>query len=178
MDGNDTDTTQFIILHISAHFHCYNKHRDLDDKNQFIQAMALTTIANIASADICRDLSHEVEKLFIDAPSYIRKKAAICGMRMVRKCPDELTDNYVEKLDIVLTNEQHQRNHGAMITCIALVMEICRIRNEQLRRLVVACLFSVWLLPYLLLLLLSLVTETNDLLNSQFFCQCLCVPTN
>lgn len=28
--------------------------RDLDDKNQFVQALALTTIANIASEDICR----------------------------------------------------------------------------------------------------------------------------
>ena len=109
-------------------------HRDLDDTNQFVQAMALTTIANIASADICRDLSPEVEKLFIHAPSYIRKKAALCGMRMVKKCPHELADNYVEKLDIVLTNEQHQRNHGAMLTCISLILELCRIKDDELRR--------------------------------------------
>ena len=106
----------------------------MDDKNQFVQALALSTIANIASADICRDLSPEVEKLFVNAPSYIRKKAALCAMRMVKKCPSELADNYVEKLDVVYTNEQHQRNHGVMITCIALTLEICRIKEEALRR--------------------------------------------
>ncbi|KAG2382909.1 hypothetical protein C9374_004876 [Naegleria lovaniensis] len=96
---------------------------DLNDNNQFVQALALTAIGNIASADICRDLSVEVEKLLIGSPSFIRKKAAQCAVRIVTKCPD-LIENYIEKIDIILENEQHQRSHSAMLGIITLILAI------------------------------------------------------
>jgi AP-1 complex subunit gamma-1 len=108
--------------------------KDLEDKNQFVQALALCTIANIANADMCLDLSPEVEKLFLNSPSYIRKKAALCAIRMIKKCPSELSENYIEKLDTVWTNEHHQRNHGILITCVALTLELCRVKDETLRK--------------------------------------------
>ena len=55
-------------------------------------------------------------------------------MRMVKKCPEELAENYVEKLDQVYQNEQHQRNHGVMIGCIALTLELCRVKNKEMQR--------------------------------------------
>lgn len=95
----------------------------MNDNNQFVQALALTAIGNIASADICRDLSVEVEKLLIGSPSFIRKKAAQCAVRIVTKCPD-LIENYIEKIDIILENEQHQRSHSAMLGIITLILAI------------------------------------------------------
>lgn len=83
---------------------------------------------------MCLDLSPEVEKLFLNSPSYIRKKAALCATRMVKKCPSELSENYVEKLVAVWTNEHHQRNHGVLVTCVALTLEICRVKDETLRK--------------------------------------------
>ncbi|KAL9644552.1 hypothetical protein ABK040_009416 [Willaertia magna] len=96
---------------------------DLNDDNQFVQALALTAVGNIASADICRDLSVEVEKLIVNSPSYIRKKASLCAVRIVSKCP-ELIENYIEKIDTILENEQHQRSHSAMLGVITLILTI------------------------------------------------------
>jgi AP-1 complex subunit gamma-1 len=94
--------------------------KDLDDKNQFVQALALTALANIASEDICRDLSAEVEKLLFHSP-YIRKKAALCAVRIIKKCPD-LIENYVDKLDQLL----NEKNHGVLLTTTTLITEIVK----------------------------------------------------
>lgn len=67
-------------------------HRDLNDSNQFVQSLALTAVANIASEDICRDLSFDVEKL-LQHSAYVRKKAALCAVRIIAKCP-EVSVNY------------------------------------------------------------------------------------
>eukprot|EP01027_Heterolobosea_sp_BB2_P016132 GEZU01023001.1.p1 GENE.GEZU01023001.1~~GEZU01023001.1.p1 ORF type:complete len:814 (-),score=236.92 GEZU01023001.1:145-2586(-) len=92
--------------------------KDLRDKNQFVQALALNAIANIASADIARDLSGEVEKLLFNSNPYIRKKAALCAVRIFRKVP-ELIENYVEKLNQLI----NERNHGCLITVVTLITE-------------------------------------------------------
>lgn len=47
--------------------------KDLEDPNQFIQALALSVIANIGSPDLCRGLSSDIEKLLLSS-AYIRKK--------------------------------------------------------------------------------------------------------
>lgn len=98
-----------------------------------MQALALTAIANIASEDICRDLSVEVEKLLFHSP-YVRKKAALCGVRVIKKCPD-LIDNYVDKLDQLL----NEKNHGVLLTTVTLVTEIVKTDKKyrvQFRKLI------------------------------------------
>lgn len=92
--------------------------KDLRDSNQFVQSLALSTIANISSSDIARDLSSEVEKLLFHANPYVRKKAALCAVRIFRKVP-ELVENYVEKLPTLLT----ERSHGVLLTAVTLLIE-------------------------------------------------------
>jgi AP-1 complex subunit gamma-1 len=43
---------------------------------------------------MARDLSNEVEKFFRNSNPYIRKKAALCAVRLVRKAP-ELVEEYI-----------------------------------------------------------------------------------
>lgn len=62
---------------------------------------------DIGSQDICRDLCGEVELLTTNSNSYIRKKAALCAVRICRKCP-EMIENFVERLPPMLSD----RNHG------------------------------------------------------------------
>ena len=85
-----------------------------------MQSLALTAIGNIASEDICRDLSAEVEKLLFHSP-YIRKKAIICGIRIIKKCP-ELLDNYIEKLDQLL----QEKNHGVLLSAVTFMSEVSK----------------------------------------------------
>ena len=60
----------------------------MNHSNMYIVGLALCTFANIASEEMSRDLCNEIEKLMGSSNSYIRKKAVLCAMRIIRKVPD------------------------------------------------------------------------------------------
>ncbi|KZT43114.1 Adaptor protein complex AP-1 gamma subunit [Sistotremastrum suecicum HHB10207 ss-3] len=93
---------------------------DMNHSNMYAVGLALCTFANIASEEMSRDLSHEIEKLIGSSNTYIRKKAALCALRIIKKVPD-LIDNFVSKSKNLLTD----RNHGVLLAGITLVIEIC-----------------------------------------------------
>lgn len=105
---------------------------DLQAQNQYIAGLACCSIGNIASPEICRDLSPEVEKLMVGSNPFVAKKAALCSIRILRKCP-ELVDVYVERVGTLLGS----RNHAVLLTSLKLMREMCLIEPpmvEQLRR--------------------------------------------
>ena len=61
---------------------------DLKQSNQYVVGLALCALANISSPEIARALNKEVEKLMRNSNPYIRKKAALCAIRVIRKCPE------------------------------------------------------------------------------------------
>jgi len=120
---------------------------DLNHANQFIVGLALCACGNISSAGIARDLAPEVEKLLGSSNPYIRKKAALCAIRVLRKCPD-LMENFVPRIRALLS----ERNHGVLLTGVTLMVELCKtdaVNIEFFRRLV----------PTLVRILKSLVTS-------------------
>lgn len=47
---------------------------DLFHSNQYIQSLALCTLACMGSAEMCRDLAPEIERLLRASNSYVKKK--------------------------------------------------------------------------------------------------------
>lgn len=84
--------------------------------------MALSTLANISSAEMARDCAPEVEKLLESQNLYIRKKALLATIRIIRKAPDLLEGfiPYVKK-------SMKQKNHNVLITATSLILEMCNI---------------------------------------------------
>ncbi|KAJ3169562.1 clathrin associated protein complex large subunit [Geranomyces variabilis] len=93
----------------------------------FIVGLALCTLGNISSAEMARDLSGEVERLLASSNTYIRKKAALCALRVVRKVPD-LLENFVSRAKSLL----NERNHGVLLTGVTLLTEMCKMSDEVL----------------------------------------------
>lgn len=100
---------------------------DLSHQNQFVVGLALCSLGNICSQEMSRDLAGEVEKLLKSTNSYLRKKAALCAVRIVRKVP-ELMEVFVPTTRSLL----NERNHGVAVCGIALVTEMCRVNPETL----------------------------------------------
>ncbi|WFC98753.1 clathrin associated protein complex large subunit [Malassezia yamatoensis] len=89
-------------------------------KNMYVVGLALCTFANIASEEMSRDLCNEIEKLMGSANSYIRKKAALCAKRIVRKVPD-LVDHFRERTLQLLGD----KSHGVQLCALSLAIQIC-----------------------------------------------------
>lgn len=100
---------------------------DMEHSNMYVVGLALCTFANIASEEMARDLSNEVERLMGSSNTYIRRKAALCAMRIVRKVPDIL-DRFVDRTKQLLSD----RNHGVLLCAVTLAIEICRQDEEGL----------------------------------------------
>ncbi|KAG1864916.1 adaptin N terminal region-domain-containing protein [Suillus subluteus] len=86
---------------------------DMNHSNMYVVGLGLCTFANIASEEMSRDLANEIEKLLGSSNTYIRKKAALCALRVIKKVPD-LSDHFISKAKNLLTD----RNHGIDENCL------------------------------------------------------------
>ncbi|KAK6331101.1 clathrin associated protein complex large subunit [Orbilia brochopaga] len=93
---------------------------DLNHSNQYVVGLALCTLGNIASTEMARDLFQEIESLLSTANPYIRKKAALCAMRIIRKVPD-LQEHFIDKTKLLLQD----RNHGVLLCGLTLIIDLC-----------------------------------------------------
>lgn len=93
---------------------------DLNHSNQYVVGLALCTLGNIASIEMSRDLFPEIENLISTANPYIRRKAALCAMRICRKVPD-LQEHFLEKAKVILQD----RNHGVLLCGLTLITSMC-----------------------------------------------------
>ena len=67
-----------------------------------------------------RDLFPDIENLITTANPYIRRKAALCAMRICRKVPD-LQEHFLDKAKALLQD----RNHGVLLCGLTLVTSMC-----------------------------------------------------
>jgi AP-1 complex subunit gamma-1 len=103
-----------------------NPGSDLNHNNQYIVGLALCTLGNIASVEMARDLFPEVETIIASSNPYIRRKAALCAMRICKKVPD-LQEHFIDKAKALLND----RNHGVMLTGLTLVTSMCEADEED-----------------------------------------------
>eukprot|EP01117_Protostelium_nocturnum_P002092 TRINITY_DN12733_c0_g1_i1.p1 TRINITY_DN12733_c0_g1~~TRINITY_DN12733_c0_g1_i1.p1 ORF type:complete len:815 (-),score=305.97 TRINITY_DN12733_c0_g1_i1:72-2516(-) len=134
------DEKQEILILVTSHMK-----NDLNSNNQFIAGLALCALGNISSSGIARDLAPDVEKLLGSTNPYLRKKAALCAIRVLRKCPD-LMENFVPRIRSLLSD----RNHGVLLTGVTLMTELCETDSHNIE-------FFKRLVPTLVRILKNLV---------------------
>jgi len=98
---------------------------DLASKNPQIVALALCAMAAVASPEMSRDLAIDVENLLHSENAYIRKKAALCAIRVLRKAP-ELAEGFFAVAPTLLKD----RHHGALLASLVFCCELCTTSHE------------------------------------------------
>ncbi|XP_073140755.1 AP-1 complex subunit gamma-2-like [Henckelia pumila] len=101
--------------------------QDLNHTNQYIVGLALCALGNICSAEMARDLAPEVERLLQFRDPNIRKKAALCSIRIIKKVP-ELAENFMNPAAALLK----EKHHGVLVTGVQLCTDMCKISTEAL----------------------------------------------
>ncbi|CAI9278334.1 unnamed protein product [Lactuca saligna] len=101
--------------------------QDLNHTNQYIVGLALCALGNISSAEMARDLAPEVERLLQFRDPNVRKKAALCSIRIIKKVPD-LAENFVNPVTSLLK----EKHHGVLLTAIQLCADLCIVSEEAL----------------------------------------------
>ncbi|KAL2510212.1 AP-1 complex subunit gamma-2 [Forsythia ovata] len=101
--------------------------QDLNHTNQYIAGLALCALGNICSAEMARDLAPEVERLLQFRDPNIRKKAALCSIRIIKKVPD-LAENFVNPAAALLK----EKHHGVLLTGVQLCTDLCKVSKEAL----------------------------------------------
>ncbi|MBA0855594.1 hypothetical protein Goshw_016022 [Gossypium schwendimanii] len=103
----------------------------LDERQEvlmlYIVGLALCALGNICSAEMARDLAPEVERLLQFRDPNIRKKAALCSIRIIKKVPD-LAENFINCAASLLK----EKHHGVLITGVQLCADLCKVSSEAL----------------------------------------------
>ncbi|UJR16061.1 hypothetical protein I4U23_002974 [Adineta vaga] len=101
---------------------------DLNHSNQYITGLALCALGAICSPEMSRDLSGEVERLMKSSNVYLKKKAVLCAVRIIRKVPEQF-DVFHNSVRSLLS----EKNHGVLLTATSLVTEMCQQNTQALQ---------------------------------------------
>ncbi|KAJ2580665.1 clathrin associated protein complex large subunit [Coemansia sp. RSA 1836] len=107
---------------------------DMHSTDDYIVGLALGTLSNVASSEVAYDLVDEVERLLDSPRSFLRKKATLAGVRIIRREP-ELFTPFLHRAKSLLSD----KHHGVQMGAVALMAEMCNHTQEALdegRRLV------------------------------------------
>ncbi|KAL8452302.1 hypothetical protein Emag_002421 [Eimeria magna] len=98
--------------------------QDLQHTNQYVSSLALSALANGASAEVCRSLLPEVEQLLACSNPFIRKKAALAAGKCVRRLGGEIAPRFVPALPMLASD----RSHGVLLGACALLFAVLEAR--------------------------------------------------
>lgn len=99
---------------------------DIMHSHRFISALAMTTLANVGSEQICADCAPEIEQLLTKEglPAYLKKKAILCALKIVRKVP-AISDQFNSSFRHLLEST----DHGVLLATISLMIEFCHLSD-------------------------------------------------
>lgn len=101
---------------------------DLHHSSQYVNALGLTALGNIGSAEMCQTLAREVEALCMSQNPYIRRKALVCAIRIVRKVED-ISERFLR----IVPSLFEEKNHGILLVGSSLVCSLIEADPVQSR---------------------------------------------
>lgn len=107
---------------------------DLHHESQYVIGLALTSVGNLATADMARVLTTDVSCHLGSSNPYIRKKAALALIRILKRVPEFAEDQAGEIIALV-----KDRSHGVLITAVQLMADVLSLRPnliDKFRRVV------------------------------------------
>ncbi|KAJ0266590.1 AP-2 complex subunit alpha-1 [Hirschfeldia incana] len=102
---------------------------DIIGRNETFQCLALTLVGNIGGRDFAESLAPDVQKLLISSSCrpLVRKKAALCLLRLFRKNPDAINvDGWADRMTQLLD----ERDLGVLTSSTSLLVALVSNNHE------------------------------------------------
>ncbi|XP_004241300.1 AP-2 complex subunit alpha-1-like [Solanum lycopersicum] len=102
---------------------------DIIGRNETFQCLALTLVGNIGGREFAESLAPDVQKLLISSSCrpLVRKKAALCLLRLFRKNPDVVNvDGWSDRMAQLLD----ERDFGVLTSCMSLLVALVASNHE------------------------------------------------
>ncbi|XP_023908363.1 AP-2 complex subunit alpha-1 [Quercus suber] len=102
---------------------------DIIGRNETFQCLALTMVGNIGGRDFAESLAPDVQKLLISSSArpLVRKKAALCLLRLYRKNPDVVNvDGWADRMAQLLD----ERDLGVLTSSMSLLVALVSNNHE------------------------------------------------
>ncbi|KFK39913.1 hypothetical protein AALP_AA3G305400 [Arabis alpina] len=102
---------------------------DIIGRNETFQCLALTLVGNIGGRDFAESLAPDVQKLLISSSCrpLVRKKAALCLVRLFRKNPDAINaDGWADRMSQLLD----ERDLGVLTSSTSLLVALVSNNHE------------------------------------------------
>eukprot|EP00201_Polytomella_parva_P006204 CAMPEP_0175083532 /NCGR_PEP_ID=MMETSP0052_2-20121109/27451_1 /TAXON_ID=51329 ORGANISM="Polytomella parva, Strain SAG 63-3" /NCGR_SAMPLE_ID=MMETSP0052_2 /ASSEMBLY_ACC=CAM_ASM_000194 /LENGTH=1189 /DNA_ID=CAMNT_0016355025 /DNA_START=55 /DNA_END=3620 /DNA_ORIENTATION=- len=114
------ENDEFLRLAINA------IHRDLNSRNEAFQCLALSFIGTISGAEMAEALTQDVIKLLTagGARPVVKKRAALCLLRLIRKAPPEAQPIAADTFGPILNALLEERDLGLLLSTVTLLWGI------------------------------------------------------
>jgi AP-1 complex subunit gamma-1 len=104
---------------------------DLNGMNNNIVSLTLCVLSEICTAELARDLHQDVLKCIANNSAYIRKKAILTSIKIVRRVPDYIPE-FLPKIATCL----EEKSHGVLLSCMAFLENVMQIDESYAGQLV------------------------------------------
>eukprot|EP00732_Lithocolla_globosa_P001355 Lithocolla_globosa_v1_NODE_658_length_3496_cov_53.897995.p1 type:complete len:899 gc:universal NODE_658_length_3496_cov_53.897995:2815-119(-) len=98
---------------------------DLNSMNEVHNCLALTCIANVGGREMAESLHQDVQKLLVSGNSrnFVKKKAALCLLRLYRKNPDAMSaGDWADRVVALMDDD----DYGVALSVTTLVLTLCQ----------------------------------------------------
>jgi len=75
-------------------------------QNNYVVSLAIVALSEICTAEMCRELLPDLLKQFAQGSTFVKKKAALCCVKMAKLLP-EATADIVAGIDSLMEDKHH-----------------------------------------------------------------------
>ena len=105
---------------------------DLTSSNKFVVALALSSLSEVATEDMCRDLAPEVAQVISNTSSlYVKKKAVLAAVKCIVQSKST-AHFFLQKLDYFLEDKNPSVMQGSIHLSILLLQNTIQEEKKDL----------------------------------------------
>lgn len=87
---------------------------DLTSTNSNVIGLALCVVSEVCTIELARELQGEILKCIENKSNYIKKKAILTAIKLIKKCPEFISEYLPKVIESLET-----KNHGVLLSCMA-----------------------------------------------------------